>query len=152
MINVNDVKSLRDRTGISITQCQKALVEAGGDMEKALEALKKAGVAIAQGKSGRTLAAGAIGSYIHGTGDVGAMVELLCETDFVGKNEEFKKYAYNLAMHLAASPAETKEEFLASAYIRDPQMTIGDILKEIIQKFGENTDIGHFGRFSVSGR
>jgi len=152
MVNINDVKSLRDKTGISITQCQKALSEAGGDMEKAFASLKKAGIAIAEKKSGRTLAAGAIGSYVHGTGDIGAMVELLCETDFVGKNEEFKKYAYNIAMHLAASPAETKEELLAAPYIRDPQITIGDILKEIVQKFGENSDIGHFGRFSVSDR
>jgi len=152
MGNVNDVKSLRDKTGISIMQCQKALKDAGGDMEKALILLKKAGFDVAQKKQNRTLAAGAIGSYVHGTGDVGAMIELLCETDFVAKNEDFKKYAYNIAMHLAASPAETKEELLAAPYIRDPQITVGDILAEIIQKFGENSDIGRFGRFSSSGR
>jgi elongation factor Ts len=151
-MNINDVKALRDRTGISISQCQKALQEAGGDMEKALAALKLAGAAIAEKKHDRALGSGAIGSYIHSTGDVGAMVELLCETDFVAKNEDFKKYAYNIAMHLAASPAQTKEELLAAAYIRDPQMTVGDIIKEVIQKFGENTDIGSFGRYSIGGR
>lgn len=101
-VSTESVKNLRDKTGISIMQCRKALIEAGGDMEKAIIILEKNSKAIASKKSDRTLGAGIIQSYIHGAGTVGAMVELLCETDFVAKNEEFKTLAREIAMHVAA--------------------------------------------------
>ncbi len=102
MISTEQVKALRDQTGISVMQCKKALEETGGDMEKALIVLRKKGGDIAAKKSDRTLGAGVISAYIHGNGSVGAMVELSCETDFVAKNEEFKQMAYDIAMHVAA--------------------------------------------------
>lgn len=105
-ITTERVKELRDLTGISIMQCRKALEEAGGDMEKAIILLKKQSKAIASKKSDRNLGAGVIASYIHGGGTVGAMVELLCETDFVAKNEEFKNIARDIAMHVAAASPE----------------------------------------------
>lgn len=101
-VSTESVKNLRDKTGISIMQCRKALIEAGGDMGKAIIILEKNSKAIAGKKSDRTLGAGVIQSYIHGAGTVGAMVELLCETDFVAKNEEFKNLARELSMHIAA--------------------------------------------------
>lgn len=111
MITTEQVKALRDSTGISVMQCKKALEEAGGDSEKALIILRKKGGDIAAKKSGRTLGAGVIAAYIHGTGSVGAMVELSCETDFVAKNEEFKTLARDIAMHVAASnPSYLKAE------------------------------------------
>jgi elongation factor Ts len=103
MITTDQIKTLRDSTGISVMQCKKALEEAKGDMEKAMVILRKKGAEIATKKSDRTLGAGVIVSYIHGTGSVGAMVELSCETDFVAKNDEFKAIAYDIAMHVAAS-------------------------------------------------
>lgn len=103
MISIEDVKALRDRTGLSIMQCRKALEEAGGDMEKAVVILQKKSGDIASKKSDRALGSGTIQSYIHGTGAVGAIVELSCETDFVAKNEEFKALAYDLAMQVAAT-------------------------------------------------
>ncbi len=101
-ITTESVKNLRDKTGISIMQCRKALIEAGGDMDKAIIILEKNSKSIASKKSDRKLGAGVIQSYIHGAGTVGSMVELLCETDFVAKNEEFKNLARELAMHAAA--------------------------------------------------
>ncbi|MBL7045337.1 MAG: elongation factor Ts [Parcubacteria group bacterium] len=110
-ITTDQVKELREKSGISIIQCKKALEEAGGDMEKAVVILqKKSGVA-ADKKSGRSLKAGAVQSYIHNSGNVGSMVLLLCETDFVAKNEEFVKLAYDIAMHIAAAnPKFTNRE------------------------------------------
>ncbi|MEI6478674.1 MAG: translation elongation factor Ts [bacterium] len=103
MITTEQVKELRDRTGISIMQCKKALEEAGGDMEKALILLQKKGAEVADKKSDRSLGAGVVVSYIHNTGTVGTLVELWCETDFVAKNEEFKALAKDIAMHIAAT-------------------------------------------------
>ncbi len=102
-ITTQEVKALRDKTGISIMQCRKALIDAEGDVEKALILLKKRGGEIAAKRGDRELGSGAIASYIHNTGAVGAMVELSCETDFVSKNEEFKALARELAMQVAAS-------------------------------------------------
>ena len=104
MVTTNQVKELRDKTGISVMQCKKALEEASGDMEKAMELLKKEGANISLKKQDRDLNAGYIGAYVHSTGDIGAMVELLCETDFVAKNEEFQELAKGIAMHLTAVP------------------------------------------------
>ncbi|MBT3282740.1 elongation factor Ts [bacterium] len=111
MVTTEQVKELREKSGISIIQCKKALEEADGDMEKAVVILqKKSGVA-ADKKSGRDLKAGAVQAYVHNSGNVGAMVLLSCETDFVAKNEEFIKLAYDIAMHVAAAnPKFTNKE------------------------------------------
>ena len=105
------VKQLRDKTGISIMQCKRALDEVGGDMDKAIMLLQKKSADIATKKVDRTLNAGAIASYVHATGTVGTMVELLCETDFVAKNDEFKSLARDIAMHATATnPQFLKKE------------------------------------------
>jgi len=97
------LKELREKTGISVMQCKTALQEAGGDMDKAIIILKKKRSEAADKKSDRTLAAGAVGSYIHNTNEVAALVLLSCETDFVSKNEEFIDLAKDIAMHVAAT-------------------------------------------------
>jgi len=116
MSNVNTelVKQLRDQTGISVMQCKKALEDAEGDMAKALVILRKKSVEIAAKKGDRTLGSGTVGSYLHNTGSVGAMVVLRSETDFVSKNEEFRKLAYDIAMHIAASHPEYLNEGVIS--------------------------------------
>ncbi len=114
-ISIDRVKELRDRTGISVMQCRKALEEAQGDMEKAIIILQKQSKAVASKKGDRTLKAGTVASYIHATGTVGSMVELFCETDFVGKNDEFKAVARDIAMHIAA----TNPEFLKKEDINE---------------------------------
>lgn len=110
-ITTEQVKDLRDKTGISIMQCKKALEEAGGDAEKALVILRKKSGELAAKKSDRTFAAGVVQSYVHATGTVAAMVELVCETDFVSGNDEFKTLARDIAMHVTASnPKFVKKE------------------------------------------
>lgn len=111
MITTEMVKELRAETGISVMQCKKALEEAEGDMEKAKVILQKKGSAVAGKKADRTLGAGAIQAYVHGTNNIAAVVVLSCETDFVAKNEEFVALAYDIAMHVAAqNPQFTSRE------------------------------------------
>lgn len=120
-ITTDVIKSLRDETGVSVMQCKKALEEAGGDVEKAKVILRKASAAIASKKADRALGAGTAAAYTHAGGAVVGAVVLACETDFVSKNEEFAKLAYDLAMHVAAmspkflSRDQVKEEDIAAA-------------------------------------
>ena len=110
-ITTEQVKELRDSTGISVMQCKKALEEAGGDMEKAKVILRKKSGEIAAKKGDRTFKAGTVQSYAHSTGRVATIVELLCETDFVSGNEEFKALARDIAMHVTATnPKFLKKE------------------------------------------
>jgi len=109
------IKSLREETGVSVMQVKKALEESGGDKEKALVILKKKSGELAAKKADRTLGAGTIAAYVHSTNNVGALVELSCETDFVSKNEEFKALAYSIAMHVAATnPTHLSREHVSA--------------------------------------
>ncbi len=186
------IKELRDMTGVSVMQVKKALEESKGDKEKALIVLRKKSGEAAAKKGDRTLAAGTIAAYIHAGNQVGVLLELSCETDFVSKNPEFKQLAYDLAMHAAATnpsyistaeitdelKAKTAEAFeaevkgkpeamkakilegkLASyfaektlmeqAYIKNPDLTIRNLVENAVQKFGEKTVISRFTRFAV---
>lgn len=110
-VTTAEIKVLRDETGLSVMQCKKALEDAGGDKDKARILLQKKGSEIAAKKGDRTLGAGTVAAYIHASGTLGTMVELSCETDFVGKNPEFKAIAYDIAMHVAATnPKYLKRE------------------------------------------
>ncbi|MDB5266515.1 MAG: translation elongation factor Ts, elongation factor Ts [Parcubacteria group bacterium] len=110
-VSTEEIKALREETGLSIMQCKKALEDAGGDREKARILLQKKGSEIASKKGDRTLGAGTVASYIHASGAIGVLVELSCETDFVAKNPEFKAIAYDIAMHVAAvNPKYLKKE------------------------------------------
>ena len=156
------VKELRDKTGVSVMQCKKALEEAGGDMEKATAILLEKSAEIAGKKGDRTLGAGCIGSYVHSTGNVGTMVELLCETDFVAKNEEFKALARDIAMHVSATNpkylkaddagAETEPEsvLLTQPFIKNPDVTIINLVQQATQKFGEKIEVSRFVRYSIT--
>lgn len=117
-ITTEQVKALRDQTGISVMQCKKALEEAAGDMEKALVILRKKSGELAAKKGDRTFGAGTVQAYIHATGTVGAIVELNCETDFVANNEEFKTLARDIAMHVTA----TNPKFLNKTDIKESDM------------------------------
>ena len=110
-ITTEQIKAFREKTGISVMQCRKVLEEANGDFDKAIILLRKKGSDAAAKKAERTLKAGRIASYIHGIGSAGAMVELSCETDFVSKNEEFQKLAYEIAMQIVATnPTYAKKD------------------------------------------
>jgi len=116
-ISSEQLKALREKTGISVMQCKKALEEAEGDMEKAVIILKKKRSEAADKKSDRELGAGAVGTYVHNTNEVAAMVLLACETDFVSKNEEFIALAKDIAMHAAATDPKfiSRDEIPAEA-------------------------------------
>lgn len=137
-ITTDTIKKLRDQTGISVMQCKKALEESGGDMDKALVILKKKSAAIASKKSDRELGAGTISAYIHAGGNVGAMVELSCETDFVSKNEDFKKLAHDIAMHVAAA----NPEFLSQNDIsEEDKKKASEVFTKEIEESGKPEDI-----------
>lgn len=150
MVTTEQIKELRERTGISLAQCKKALEEAAGDLDKALVALKEQGAAIAEKKAARTLAAGKVSAYVHSTGNMAALVEVHSETDFVAKNPEFKALADELAMQIAAMEPANLEDLLVQPYIKDPSLTIKDLVQNYIQKFGERIEIVRFARFDTS--
>lgn len=151
-ITAQQVKELRDRTGIGMMECKEALQECGGDIEKAIEILRKKGHARAQEKADRQAADGAVGSYIHANDRLGVLIEVNCETDFVARNDEFKELVKNLAMQVAASnpnyissedvPAEIieREKEIIKAQIQDakkPPQIIEQIVEGKLKKFFE---------------
>src|SRR3989344_4613095 len=143
------LKELRDKTGASVMMIRRALEEAGGDSQKALDVLKRMGHDAAAKKEARETRAGKIEAYIHGGGRVGALVELRSETDFVSRNDEFSKLARELAMHIAAMNPQNTEELLKQAYIRDEKKTIADLVKSASASFGEHIEIRQFVRFEL---
>ncbi|HEV7449003.1 MAG TPA: elongation factor Ts [Candidatus Paceibacterota bacterium] len=149
-ITTEQIKELRDKTGVSVSECKKALEESAGDMEKALAFLQERAAAAVGKKADRTLGAGTVAAYVHSNKQVGAMVYLACETDFVSKNEEFVALAYDIAMHISAMRPATKDELLAQAFIKDGDKTIADLISGATQKFGERTDIADFSCFAVA--
>jgi len=148
MVNVNQLKQLREETGISIAECKKALEEARGDFQMAKEILKKWGKNFAKKKLQRKTKQGIIESYIHSNKKVGAMIELGCETDFVAKNPEFQKLAHELTLQVAAiNPEETP--LLEQPWIKDETKTIKDLVDEYMAKLGENIVIKRFVRYEL---
>jgi elongation factor Ts len=141
-ITTEQIKELRDTTGLSIMQCKKALEESLGDMSKAIILLQKKGAGIAAKKADRNLGAGRVASYVHSNGNIGALVELLCETDFVSKNEEFGTLAYNIAMQVAATnplylkmadiPEATRKE-AEEVFIKEVEGKPEDIKAKILE-------------------
>ncbi len=168
---LDKIKELRAVTGLGITDCKKALVEAEGDMDKAMSLLKQRGVAIMEKKAGKSANQGVIESYVHFSRSVGALVEVNCQTDFVAKTEDFKKFAKDIAMHIAAMKpkyiavedinkedlenVKNKEDFIKDnclmeqVFVKDNSLKIKDYLNSIIAKTGEKVVIKRFARFSL---
>ncbi|MBC7106681.1 MAG: translation elongation factor Ts [Firmicutes bacterium] len=188
------VKELRERTGAGMLACKQALVEAGGDMERAITILREKGLAAAAKKAGRAANDGLVEAYIHGGGRIGVLVEVNCETDFVARTEEFRTLARDLAMQIAAARPEyirredvpeevvVKEKAILRAqalregkpekvvdrmvegrlekffkeqclleqpFIRDPNITVGQLITEKIARLGENITVRRFARFEL---
>ena len=175
VISANQVKELRERTGAGIMECKRALEETGGNIDRAAELLKQQGLAKAEKKAGRVAAQGIVEPYIHAGGRIGAIVEVNCETDFVARTPDFRTLAHDIAMQVAAtSPryvaaeeiddaqwAALEREFgdrqraseavvlLDQPFIKDPKMTVRDLVKSQIGKLGENIVVRRFARFEV---
>jgi len=193
-ITASIVKELREKTGVGMMDCKKALKECDGDIEKSIEYLRKKGIATAQKRGGRSTSEGQIQSYIHSGGKIGVLVEINCETDFTGKNDDFTEFVKNIAMHIAASnpiavdnegipedllnkekeiyETQAKESgkpenviqkivegkikkffaettLLGQQYVKNPDITIQDLVNEMIAKTGENIKINRFVRFQL---
>ncbi len=149
MITSEQVKQLRDKTGVSVMACKEALEKSGGDVEKALDFLAERGLKIAEAKSERRTKAGIVEAYIHPSKQIGVLLELRSETDFVAKNQDFQILAHDLSMHIAASCPNDIPELLSQPYVKNPEITVNDFLKEAVQKFGENIEISRFNRFNI---
>ena len=193
-ISIELVKDLRQRTGAGVIDCKAALLEAKGNMEAAIDYLRRKGLATAAKKAGRIATDGMVSSYIHAGGKMGVLVEVNCETDFVAKTEDFQTFVKNIAMHIAAAnpqyirreeiPEEVMEReraiyrtqaqeagkpqkiidkivegkmerfysevcLLEQTYVRDPDLTIKELLDAMIAKIGENISIRRFARFQL---
>lgn len=147
-VDVNQIKKLRDETQASIADCRQALDESAGDYKKAIEWLQKRGIEKAEKKADRETHQGLIESYVHG-GKVGVLLTLLCETDFVARTEEFKTLAHEVAMQVAAMKPKDVPALLKQEYIRDPKLTIEDLVNSVIGKLGENIVIREFSRVEL---
>ena len=193
-VSAGSVKNLREKTGAGILDCQKALNQSGGDIDKAIDLLRQKGLATAQKKAGRSTNDGLIASYIHSGGKLGILVEINCETDFVAKTDDFQQLSRDLGLHIAATapqyvrreeiPAEVtekeKELYRAQAketgkpaavlekivsgrlekffsgiclmeqpFVKDPEITIKDLLSQKIAKLGENISVHRFTRYRL---
>ena len=147
-MSVNDIKKLREQTGAGIADCRQALEESGGDMEKAKVWLERKGLDKASSKVGREVKTGVVDVYSH-SGKVGVLVELLCETDFVARTDDFKSLAHELALQIASMNPSSVEELLAQEYIRDDAQTVDQLIKSVSGKLGENIQVGRFERVAL---
>ena len=139
------IKNLREKTGAGVMDVKRALDESGGDEEGAITILKKQGLSKAEKRLQRETAQGLVDSYIH-LGRIGVLVEASCETDFVSRNKDFKNFVHEIALQVAQSSARDVNALLKEEYFRDPKKTIGDLLKEIIVRTGENVKIKRFAK------
>ncbi len=147
--SVSDLKSIREATGAGVSDIRGALLESKGNVEKAKEILKEKGLSKADKKSERNTNQGVVETYKHLNGKVSVIVEVLCETDFVARTEDFQGLAREVAMQIAAmNPRDTKE-LMSQAYIRDSAMTMEQLIKGKIAKLGENIQIGKFARIAL---
>ncbi|MBU5455774.1 translation elongation factor Ts [Caproiciproducens sp. MSJ-32] len=147
MITAQSVKELREKTGAGMMDCKKALTEANGDMEKAIEILREKGLAAAAKKAGRIAAEGLVKTYVSEDGKTAGIIELNCETDFVAANEEFVAIADRIAEIASKTSATTVEELANEKY--DDNSTIQETLTALIAKLGENMTLRRFEKFSV---
>lgn len=148
-IKASDVKKIREATGAGMLDCKKALEATDGDWEKALAWLKEKGLANAAKKADRETNEGYVAAYVHATGKIGALAELLCETDFVARNEEFRALTSEIAMQVAAMAPETAEELLEQELIKREGVTVAEAIKQLSGKIGENMSLGKFTRLMI---
>lgn len=148
-ITAEMVKELREKTGAGIMNCRRALEKAEGVMQKAEQILLAEGIEKADKKADRETGAGSIFSYIHGTGRVGVLIEIGCETDFVAKTDKFQMLGKEIGMQISAMNPADLDELMAQSYIRDSKMTIQDLVKSTIAGLGENILVKRFTRFEL---
>jgi elongation factor Ts len=143
------VKKIRVETGLAVMEIKSAVDEAKGDEKKAKEILKEKGFKKAEKKAERKTSQGRVATYTHSTGKIGVLVELLCETDFVAKHEEFLDLTKELCLQVAAMNPKNAKELLKQEFVKDPSKTIDEMIKSLVAKFGENIQLGRIERFEI---
>lgn len=147
--SADQIRALKDETGSPVIRAKKVLEEVGGDMKKAAEILKKEGFEKAAKREGRETSQGVVETYVHHSGKVASVVEVFCETDFVARNELFRNLAHDLALQVASMGAKYADELSGQEFIKDPTKKVGDLVKEVIAKTGENVRIGRVFRVEL---
>lgn len=148
-INKKAILKLKEETGAPIMRVKKVLDEVKGDEKKALKILKKEGFEKVAKRKDRETSQGLVETYVHHSGKVASIVELLCETDFVARNELFKELAHNLSLQVASMGAKNVKELEKQDFIKDPDKKVADLVKEVIAKTGENIRIGRIFRVEL---
>lgn len=148
-ITADLIKKVREETGAPIMRTKQVLEEQDGNVEKAKEILLKEGFEKTAKRSERTTEQGVIKSYVHHTGKVAAIVEMLTETDFVARNELFQQLAENFAIQIASMNPENEDELLKQEFIKDSSKTMEELIKEVSAKTGENVRLGRFHRVEI---
>lgn len=143
------IKKLREETGAGVMDAKQTLEKHAGDYEKAKAELFEKGLAKADTKSDRVTKDGLVYSYVHGTGKVGSLVSVACETDFVARTDEFKKLCHEIALQACSDNYESVDALLTADYIKDESKKIADLIKETVAKVGEKIEIKAFSRFDV---
>lgn len=147
-MSIDKIKQLREETNVSIGECKKALEEAKGDIKKAKEILKEWGKELAEKKKDRVTAQGIVDSYVHPNKKIGVLLELNCETDFVGKSEGFQNLAHEICLQIAGM-GDDETPLLKQPWIKDPSKTVNDLITEFISKTGENVTVKGFTRYAL---
>jgi len=142
------IQKLREITGAGVMDAKRALEDAGGDYDKAVDLIRERGLIKAEKKSERGASAGIIESYIH-NGRVGVLMEIKCETDFVAATKEFRDLAHELAMQIAAMNPADEKELISQPYIKDVSITVENLIKQTIAKLGENIRVERFIRYEI---
>jgi len=148
-ITADQIRKVRDKTGAPVMRAKKVLEEVGGDEKKAEKILEKEGFEKVAKRKGRETSQGLIETYVHHSGKVASVVEVLCETDFVARNDLFKELAHNLALQVASMEASDSKELLKQDFVKDPSIKVGDLVKEVVAKTGENIRVGRIFRIEL---
>jgi len=149
MIPIDQIKQLRDETGISISECKRALEKANGNIKKAKEILKKWGKEFAQKQSEREAREGIVATYLHPNKKIGVILELNCETDFVAKSEDFQNLAHELCLQIASMDPQDIDSLFAQPWIKDETRVIKDLVNHYVAKLGENILVKRFTRYEI---
>jgi len=142
------VKELRDKTNAGMMDCKKALTETSGDMEKAIDLLRQKGLAVAQKRAGRATSEGIVETYIQADGKLGVMVEVNCETDFVAKSDSFIEFTKNVVKQVAESSSASPAELMEQKFVKNPALSMQDMLNELVATLGESIGVKRFAKFN----
>lgn len=148
-ITAEQIKELREETGVSLMKCKEALAETDGDMDKARAILREQGAKAAAKKADRELGAGIISSYVHANSQVGVLLKLSCETDYVAKNSDFIALGDDITLHITAMMPESVTDLLEQPFVKNPEITIGKLIEEKTLKIGERIEVTEFTRYEI---